>query len=1023
MGFKGYVYKFKLNAAHSMNSQNMLYAHDHTFEITLFIQSSKTQFMRYEELEKEVQAYLSLYENRLLNEMEPFNIILPTIENLGNIWYEQLKKRLKPFGEELIRLEIAETPSRVYTIQSQNNYLKHIFIQQMIKEASLELLQPMKDKKVKAKVETATQITTEVAVRSENLFPSVASIKPLEKEIVQREERVKPVSRLKVLLSLACLSLMALGLLFYVEQSSLYPFGADIYGHLFKSNLLYKSLKEGVIFPLYTEAWYNGVQPFRYWAPLPYYLLALCQFLAQGSVEGSYILYVGMAFFVGGAGWLLWGIRERKIGLAFVLAVLWFFLPDNVRVFFSEGNIPRMTITMLLPYLFYFVTSFVEYEKKKAIFPLLFLMILMILCHLMIAAMVGIATFIVLFLYAVLNKSFLRPIQTIIGMLLMFLLSGIWIYPALKGGPLAIDSAATSEVMKSLSSPFQISLNPLLRLGPINHIGYFYFGLSVVVIAGIGVALAGKKSLPGFISVILIFLGTTTAFIPILIKLPLNQLLWMMRFTPIAYAFLCWSLLYWKSCRRFFRIGMVSVLLVDGILSFNLPKYFEDMPVKITETLQLAKSITIQRMAILDTSLFGSYPSYFVCNDEKATDYAYGWAWQGAATAENIVQINTAVEKGHYLYAFDRLLDLGCDTVVIRKETVEKASKAFEEVAKAAQTVGYIFYKETSEAYLFHLEVEGQFGIINHYQALGIGVAARNIALLYPSFRIGKSNNLEDYSLEELATYKVLYLSGFTYNQRDKAEKMLLQLAQQGVKIIVDMNRLPVDAVTNRMKFLGVDVQPITFFNKFPSIFVGDKRYEGSGFKEEYARWNTVYLENLTHEEGFAWVNGNKLGVIGTKEDDHILFIGFNLLFSALENKDKVLLELLEPIVGISRQEVPKREIVPLKVTTRQNEIIIEATKGPVNTTLAYLDTYQSDKILSHNENLLYVEEGRTIIQVRYPYLAIGSIFSLLGLLSSFAWVKWVYRKGEDENEKKSKRSKLLSSHANTLANELVCRK
>ena len=57
-----------------------------------------------------------------------------------------------------------------------------------------------------------------------------------------------------------------------------YPNGSDTFAHLYKGQMLYQALKEGNLYPMYDPYWYNGVQMLRYWAPLPVYFLAACDF-------------------------------------------------------------------------------------------------------------------------------------------------------------------------------------------------------------------------------------------------------------------------------------------------------------------------------------------------------------------------------------------------------------------------------------------------------------------------------------------------------------------------------------------------------------------------------------------------------------------------------------------------------------------------------------------------------------------------------------------------------------------------
>lgn len=85
--------------------------------------------------------------------------------------------------------------------------------------------------------------------------------------------------------------------------------------------------------------------------------------------------------------------------------------------------------------------------------------------------------------------------------------------------------------------------------------------------------------------------------------------------------------------------------------------------------------ITNQRIALFDLSTYGSYPAYAFCSEDDKVKYSYGWAWQGATTAPNMVLLNTAIEREEYLYLFDRALELGNDTVLYPKALVGKNGK------------------------------------------------------------------------------------------------------------------------------------------------------------------------------------------------------------------------------------------------------------------------------------------------------------------------------------------------------------
>lgn len=963
--------------------------------IAIKIRIADDEFFLYNKIEKLVNDYLRRYEAQELNKISPFDKLEPTLENIGNFLFKEITKVFNEKKVELTRLEISENPSRVYVVNNckdveekrQYNKLRRLTLDGIISVCEEELVR---------KFQKAEKIIRKNMPEVEIKYVEENKPKEEKKKKIEKSYNVS----LRVLISLFIIMFLGTSLMVYLKNIEGYPWGVDTYGHLFKADFLYKSIRQGNLYPLFTNYWYNGIQPFRYWAPFSYYLLAACEFLVRGNVSGAYLIFISLIFFIGALGWLIWGIRERSIFISLVLGILWFFLPENLKVLFYEGNIPRALITALLPYLFYFLWDFVNYGRKWSILPMTLFMTLITMTHLMVAAMVVTASFVFLFIYSIIFKKVIKPLQCLTAMGIGIAICGIWLYPALKGGLTSMDSEATSEVMKFFSAKFTDALNPFIRLTQEGRNGMFYYGLSIFVVAVLGIILSKKKSLPGFITSVVIFLGSTTAFLPIVSKLPLNQLFWMIRFAPIAYALFTISLLNWKSLKRYIKLIVLIIIIADSSLSFRFSLYPKGKNLEAIKVLSKAKAVTKQRISLMDDSTFASYASYYICNGKDKSAYSYGWAWQGAATSSNIVLLNTALENGYYKYMFDRSLEMGCDTVVLRKSVIKDNRKSFSDIDYGAKLSGYKLCFENADSYIFHKSTPKAFGVITKYEGLCIGKSAKEIQLLYPSFKIGSSNNLEDYSLNDLMKYKIIYLSGFSYNNRSKAEGIVKKLSKKGVRVIVDMNRIPTDNITDRMIFLGVISEPIVFDNKMPDLFFNKERYVADvKFKEEYKKWNTVYLTNTQNVKGFSWINDKKIAFLasGIKDNKNVYFLGFNLMFNGMTNEDSKSLDIMNEIIGKELTNVPKREIVPLKVSYNKNSIKINSPKKSVNTTIAFLDAYMSDKKIYMDQNLLNVrEKGVTNISVTYPYLKKGIALSLMGLIGLIILIVFVFKgKGE----------------------------
>lgn len=819
--------------------------------------------------------------------------------------------------------------------------------------------------------------------------------------------------KLSVAFLLATAFVIAVGffLATYVEKSGVYPRGADIYGHLFRCDLMYENIKAGNYYPVYTEYWYNGFQPFRYSAPLSYYIVGGLQFIT-GNTMDAYILFIAVSFAGGAIGWILFGYRTNRILLCTVIGCLWFFIPDNARIFFSEGNLPRMASAIFLPYLFFFVWGYLENPRKKKLVAISILTGLITLCHIMVGALLGIATFVFLLIYAIANHSWRSSISILISMLLGLAAIGVWMYPALKGGIMQVDSSYIAGYMTQKAT---ITLNPFLRLK--GGWDIFYFGTSVLFIALIGVLISNRKCLPGFLMPILFFLGTTTAVLPLIIKLPLGELMWMMRFVPIVTAIFFLSLIEWKQCRRGVVIFFCILLILDSIPSWHFFDY-SGIPMKSVEDYQkdlhnnygldMAKEITNQRVSFLG---FGdatsSYPSYQFCSQNPRVRFAYGWNFQAATTGSNLVDLNTAIESGACTYMFDRNLELGNDTVIVPKKLLPKIDGIFVNLMKSADLLQYKLIDTTASSYLFHKNTPKCFGVITKYEGLTIGTSAKIISMVYPYFGKGKSDNINDYSYDELKDVKKLYLSGFTYTDKGKAEDLLNRLADHGVIIHIDMNKIPEDPKTKRMTFLGVEAQQITFETQFPQLNYQGKQVLPDFFKSEYRTWNTVFLENVPVEEGDAFLNRERLVYYGTSKNGNIHFMGFNLLYHAMETRDSAVFELLNELFGVDEDIVPKRELIPIKIRYDFNSITIESPRDNVNTTLAYLDIFHSKREMEAYNNLLLVDKGTTTITFSNPYQTKGIALSVIGIAGIVIFLLRL-----SVNEKKRRKEDICTMHS-----------
>lgn len=798
----------------------------------------------------------------------------------------------------------------------------------------------------------------------------------MEKKIVKNQKKI-----LKNSISILILLIGAILLGSILYFMKMQPSGGDIWGHLYKSEVMYENLKRGEWFPLLDLKWYNGMQLYRYWPPFSYYIMAGLQTLSSGDLLYAYYLLATFVFFFGGLPWVIWGNIENRRVLGTFFGILWFFMPETIRIYFCAGNIPQMVTTAIVPYIIFFIWLYIRKNKNVALIGIYIGMFVLTFTHLMVTAIVGTSTFIYFLIDQMENKGWKRKIQLLLIMIAGIGTAGIWIVPSLKGGMVTAEQGGES-VMSTLIYPLSVSLNPLYRIAEGRD--NFYFGLAITILSFLGLLLAKGRKKAGFVFLFVILLFTTPATYHFLSKLPFSQLFWMTRFTPMVYGLFFCSMMEWTRLKKKYCVIAMLVLLLDLVPSFIVPKYMVITPDNTISDIQELRNITTQRASIVDLSSYGSYPSYGMCGKD-GVNYTYGWAWQGAVTGDNIVLLNEALERENYLFIFDRCLELGNDTVLIRKIHLGKNGGTKETMIKAAEQSGYVLVKETVQSYLFKREAPEQFGVISQYKGMVIGRYANMMTTTYPVFITGESEILDDYTFEELVKYEVLFLTGFEYRDKNYVENLLKKLEANGVRIVIDTTHLQGDSKTKQEIFLGVTNQQIHFKNRYPELRYENQHIYARNFHKDDVDFATGYITSVDHVLGSFTMGDKELAFLGYNEESpNIYFLGINLMYHVTMTGDANVLRLTNQILGVSNEELPVRELVPIEIEEKDNKLYIHTEKENVNTTLAYQDIFKSEQEISNENNLLKIKEKDTVIEMYYPQFYVGMAVSILGILMGF---------------------------------------
>ena len=117
-----YRFKFYLNASHYIYIQGKTGTkHPHTWEITLDMLKVKEGFVQFNELEAKIDQFMMQFQDSILNEVPPFNVINPTLENACEYFKEKFQEILSKNGWVLLIISMSETPTRAYVISLMND--------------------------------------------------------------------------------------------------------------------------------------------------------------------------------------------------------------------------------------------------------------------------------------------------------------------------------------------------------------------------------------------------------------------------------------------------------------------------------------------------------------------------------------------------------------------------------------------------------------------------------------------------------------------------------------------------------------------------------------------------------------------------------------------------------------------------------------------------------------------------------------------------------------------------------------
>lgn len=753
-----------------------------------------------------------------------------------------------------------------------------------------------------------------------------------------------------------------------VYYSGFYMWGDGIYTQLYKLDVISDYMKEGVWYPLFAERWYNGYEIFRYTPPTCYILIHVLTVLFHTDIHAGISLFYGILTFLSYMGFFMFGIRQQRMAAAFLTGTAFLLLPSTIEIAVFQTSFGIMLGLSLLPLLVFFLFDFIEWRNRLSLLPYTGIVCLLVLSDYVLAVAVGIVLFVYFLIHMPIMRSWRFELTILADTCLAYLVMGICLYPAVSGGMLTIEHSLRGS--QSLS------------------IGGAMIGVSLL-----GLAVSDRSRAAGFLLAAAGSLLSLDAVSPVMSLVPLRVLQGTYWYLIPVTVFCLVMLLYWKRLRFVWLVVLLAVCVSGSIpriakLRDGTEAVRADEAKIKTCLLQEAAEAADNRVALLDNTVLGDFPHWYFAS--HGVDSMFGWDFENALTVRNQMCVNEALSDEFYDYMFNRLFLYGNDVVLVLKETMPEED-AYQAMLLAAGRAGYYVRKENAKAVVLKAgAVDGRYGVISEYENLAIGRNASYIAYIYPSFGLGRSDCLEDYTLEELSRYRKLYLSGFSYRDKEKAETLLRELADKGVEIYIDMQYIPENKLTGKNEFMDVYAQFVQFTEAFPVLQNENGNQFRLDFKtKDYELWNTVYLSGCsTVLKETAYARNRHLVYLGRGEKQNITFMGLNLVYYYLTTHNRDLKRFLDETMQLTSSDLPAAEIVPVEIERKPSQLLVRTQSDGVNSGIAALETLVPDRMVVSQENLWVVNRGETVFQMEYPGHGIGVFLSIIGLIGlGLLWI------------------------------------
>ena len=113
---EAYSYRVTFNAMHNPVLDDPRKIHAHTFRVGMYVIEKQDEHSGFLNNEKILESYFARYRGIRVNDLPVFKDLPPTLENMGMVFYKDLKKAFEENGMQLLSLDIGDSPICTYSI-------------------------------------------------------------------------------------------------------------------------------------------------------------------------------------------------------------------------------------------------------------------------------------------------------------------------------------------------------------------------------------------------------------------------------------------------------------------------------------------------------------------------------------------------------------------------------------------------------------------------------------------------------------------------------------------------------------------------------------------------------------------------------------------------------------------------------------------------------------------------------------------------------------------------------------------